>query len=100
MTKLDRHDPNFARFGRSHPRRSGIEKTHDWIHICNSCGKSHWNGSPRPPRECPGLRFNGDPCGSTDIKTYNKLKLEAMPIGRVKVDLRSPSQMGRKGKSR
>jgi hypothetical protein len=34
----------------------------------------------------------------SDFTSYNKIEVEAMPIGRVFTDLRSPSQLGRKGK--
>jgi hypothetical protein len=102
--KLDRNDPleaRFARFVRRNERgKTGLKKSDQWMHICKKCKTTVTLKTSRPPQLCEGLTFMGEDCGSRNFESYNKVDVEAMPIGRVIIDLRSPSQMGRKGKTR
>jgi hypothetical protein len=101
MAVGDHQDARFARERRKRPNKTGLHKTNVWIFKCNSCGKTYRVKHDHAPEYCGAkLHISGGVCGGEEFTVYNRLELEAMPQGRSYIDMRSPSQMGRKGKVR
>jgi hypothetical protein len=77
-------------------KKTGLVPTGTYVFMCERCEKIY---KSHRPKACVAERLiSGEPCGCTEFKRYQDIHVEAMPIGRVITDLRSPSQMGRKGK--
>lgn len=101
MAVGDHQDARFARERKPSPNRTGLKRSNEWIYECASCGHRTRVKHNRGPEWCGELRpISGEVCGSEEFKVYNVISVEAMPIGRSHIDMRSPAQMGRKGKVR
>ena len=100
MRGMRESDPGRDRF-RNKKAETGLSKTARWVHICQHCRQTTKNHNPKPPSPCQAIRaISGETCMSDRFNSYNEMDLAAMPIGKRFIDMRSPSQLGRKGKVR
>lgn len=103
MAQGDWQDARFrSRVHRKDRNKTGLTKMPVWWFTCKACGKQYKvYRQDQVPEFCSHPRMmTGEPCGGEEFTVGQEVGIEAMPIGRVHTDLRSPSQMGRKGKTR